>query len=166
MRDALDRLRGGGGGGGGRGGASGRFRGRPGGAFRGAGALAGEDFLERFHTLFPNPAALVLELRDSLGLTDEQAEAIAAVRDSLKAGTDSLAAELRSEIEQLGTNRDPRAFVALIRPTTQIARANVVRSVSALRRILTAEQWALLPVGLRNAGGQRRPPRRRGGERP
>jgi hypothetical protein len=51
--------------------------------------------------------------------------------------------------------------VALIQPTTQAARRRVLRTIEAVRRILTPEQWEMLPEGYRNfnaqPGRQRRP---------
>jgi hypothetical protein len=158
-RDAVDRLRGAGRGGGvGRPGAGGPG-GRAGG-FGGVGTPA--EFLERFRTLFPNPAGLALELSDSLKLTQPQIDSISAVRDSLTAEIDSLAADLQSQMDSVGTN-DPRQLVALIQPTTLAAQRRVRRTIEAVRRILTPEQWEMLPEGYRNfnarQGRQRRPGR-------
>ena len=150
---AIDRLRG-----------AGRGGGRPGGAGFGPGARLGglgspAEFLDRFRSLFPNPADIVIEMRDSLDLTDQQVSAIGVVGDTLTARNDSLAAELQEDLAAVGTN-NPQDLVAVIRPGTQAARTNVLAAVRALREILTEEQWALLPAALRNAGrgrGQRRP---------
>ncbi len=145
---AIDRLRGAGRGGGRRGG--GGF----GPGARGGGLGSPAEFLERFRSLFPNPADIVIGMRDSLDLTDQQVSAIGAVGDTLTARNDSLAAELQEDLEAVGTN-NPQDLVAVMRPGTQAARTNVLAAVRAVREILTEEQWALLPAALRNAGRAR-----------
>ncbi|HEX9728369.1 MAG TPA: carboxypeptidase regulatory-like domain-containing protein [Gemmatimonadales bacterium] len=152
QRDTIDRLRGGARGlGGGRG-------------FAGVAGLvrAPDEFLERFESLLPNPAAIALAFRDTLHLTDPQVASLESIRDSLVAANDSLATELKAEIDAYGTNREPRGLLALIQPKLQEARINLRRSVAAVRAVLTPEQWALLPEGIREIGVQAGRPRRPG----
>jgi hypothetical protein len=162
QRDALAALRGGGrgmGGGGFGGGFGGGMGpgGRPGGA---GGRLAPADFRERVRSLLVNPVAIVLERADSLALTPPQVERLTALRDSLNAVNDSLAATLEQEIEQIGAG-DPRALLQAIRPRMQQAQENARKSLEAVRGVLTPEQWSKLPERLRNPrqpGQNRRPP--------
>jgi hypothetical protein len=161
-RDALAALRGGRGAGGGFGGG---LRGgmgpggRPGGR---AGRLAPTDFRERVRSLLVNPATIVLERTDSLGLTPAQVTRLTALRDSLNGVNDSLAATLEQEIERIGAG-DPRALLQAIRPRMQEAQENARRSLDQVRGILTPEQWEKLPERLRSPrqpGQNRRPPGR------
>lgn len=156
-RDALSRMRGGGGGrgmGGFTGGMPGARPGMPGMRGMGPGALGSpEEFLARFETLFPNPADVALGMRDTLMLTDDQVEGLIVERDTANARSAALAAGLREELEAAG--EDPRALMRLIRPVMQEARQNVLESLDVVRRILSAEQWELLPEEIRDFGSGR-----------
>jgi len=171
---ALDRMRGAGGGRMGGGGGVGAMSGggRPGG-MGGGGGMRGmlgdlgtpEEFLERFMSLLADPPSAVLELADSLDLrlTDDQVAAVTAIRDTLVAQHSALASGLRAQLDQQGAADDPRALMALIRPSMQEANENVQHSVETLKEILTNEQWNLLPEEVREprgafGGGQRRRP--------
>jgi hypothetical protein len=137
---------------------------------RGMGGMLGgmgtpEEFLERFMSLLADPPSAVLNLADSLelGLTEEQVAAVTAIRDSLVAQHTKLANDLRTELEGQDTGGDPRAMMALIRPSIQEANENVQRSIDALKEILTDEQWEKLPEEVREprgafGGGPRRRP--------
>lgn len=160
-RDALLALRGAGRGLGGR---PGPARGAPGAAMADVReGPAGEGFLERFRSVLVNPAGLVLERADSLGLAPDQIARLAALRDSLRAVNDSLGALLRADIERAGTG-DPRQLLERIRPRFQEALRNVRENLEAVRALLSPEQWERLPERLRTLGeaprpsGPRRPP--------
>lgn len=165
VRDAVDRLRGAGRGGGGAarggglpGGRGGFGGGRPGAGF-GGGGFTPDNFLERFRSLLPNPAGLVLDLRDSVELTDAQVVVLTALRDTITAAIDSIAAELQTALEEAGPAQNPRALLDVMRPYTEDARAILLRRVETVRGILTPEQWERLPAPMRNMG--RFGPRRR-----
>jgi hypothetical protein len=156
VRDAIDRIRGGGRGGGfregggGFGGGRGGFGGGGGGGGRGRG-ITGPDFLDRFRSLLINPADLVLALSDSLNLSDAQVADIEAVRDSLEAKNEALAAELQQQIEEAATEQNTRALLGLIQPKFEAAREVAQNSLEDLRRVLTDEQWELLPDAIKSA---------------
>ncbi len=159
---ALDRLRGGGGrGSGGRGGgaATGGARGGGRAGFGGPGArggLSAEEFLGRFRDLLINPAAIAIEMEDSLGLSEEQATDLLRLSAELIQRNDSIASVLQEEIDQFGTN-DPQGMLQIIRPRMQDAQRNARETLDRLRELLTEEQWSLLPERIRNRaeGGQR-----------
>jgi hypothetical protein len=168
VRDAVDRIRGAGRGGGG----FGRGSGFGGGGFRGGRGpgggsglgITGPDFVDRFRGQLVNPAGLLLGFADSLQLSEEQTRQIESLRDSLDAKNDSLATELQQQIEEAGSDQNQRALVGRIRPAIEEAREAAQNSLEDLRRILTEEQWELLPDGVRTAaeavrglrGGRRR----------
>ncbi len=170
VRDAVDRIRGAGRGGGfgrGDGFGGGGFRGGrgPGGGRGGGFGLTGPDFVDRFRSQLVNPAALLLGFADSLQLSEDQIRQIESLSDSLDATNDSLATELQQQIEEAGTEQNnQRALVGLIRLAIAEAREAAQNSLEDLRRILTEEQWELLPEGVRTAaeavrglrGGRRR----------
>ncbi len=154
VRDAIDRIRGGGRGGGfreGGGGGLGRGRGFGGGGGGRGRGITGPDFLDRFRSLLVNPADLVLGLSDSLNLSDAQVADIEAVRDSLEAQNEALAAELQQQIEEAGTEQNTRALLGLIQPKFEAAREVAQNSLEDLRRVLTDEQWELLPDAIKSA---------------
>jgi hypothetical protein len=175
-RDALLSLRGAGGGGGGfgggfgggmRGGFGGGPGGRPGGGRFGAGGgFTGEDFLARFRSLLINPADLVLQHADSIGLSRDQIGRLAVLRDSLTSVNDSVGKALQAEIDSVGSTAgaDPRAMLQAIRPRMQQAIQNVREQIKIVRDLLTKEQWNKLPERIRRLGeqpagpGMRRPP--------
>jgi hypothetical protein len=160
---ALDRMRGAGGGrAGGMGGMGG---GRPemgGGMREMLGDMgAPEEFLERFLSLLSDPAAAVLDLADTLALTQEQVAAVTVVHDTLIAQHTTLANSLQAELAGQDAGGDPRALMTLIRPSMQEANENVQLAIEALRDILSDEQWNALPEEVREprgafGGGQRR----------
>ncbi|HEU4641826.1 MAG TPA: carboxypeptidase regulatory-like domain-containing protein [Gemmatimonadaceae bacterium] len=137
----------------GRGGA----RGGPGG---GADAAAGNaaDFADRFARMVPNPVARLLEMRDTLALTDDQAARLGALRDSLDRENGALADSIRAAIQRAGDRPDPARLFATIRPSLQAARENARKALDAARGILTAEQWKKVPEDARTTGVRR--PRR------
>jgi hypothetical protein len=115
--------------------------------------------VDRFRTLLVNPAELVLEHVDSIGLSHEQIDRLAALRDSLATVNDSLAADLQQQIEG-ASGQNPQALLGLIRPKMQEAQENVRRSLEAVKDVLTEEQWKRLPEGIRRLGEQQQRPGR------
>lgn len=154
-RDALLAMRGAGRGGMGGGFGGPGMAGRPG---QGPGGFTPSDFVDRFQTLLVNPAELVLQHVDTLGLSHAQVDRLGALRDSLTAVNDSLATALQREIEAAG-GQDAQALLGLIRPKMQEAQQNVQRSVAAVKAVLTEEQWKRLPEQVRRLGEQRGPGR-------
>jgi len=151
-RDALLAMRGAGRGGG----MGGGFGGRLG---AGRGGFTPTDFVDRFRTLLVNPAELVLEHVDSIGLSHEQIDRLVVLRDSLATVNDSLAADLQQQIEG-ASGQSPQALLGLIRPKMQEAQENVRRSLEAVRAVLTEEQWKRLPEEIRRLGEQQQRPGR------
>jgi carboxypeptidase family protein len=129
----------------------------PGGGGRagGRGPLDARAAIER---VAPNPAAAVLELRDSLALTADQVERLTRLRDSLAARNDSLVAVATEQAAGAGGAGNPAATFAAIRPTLEAAREGYLSTIDAMLGILTQEQWAKLPESLRSP--QERVPRR------
>jgi hypothetical protein len=127
----------------------GRGAGGPSGGGRavGRGPLDARAAIER---VAPNPAAAVLERRDSLALTPEQVERLTRLRDSLAARNDSLATIATEQADRAGGGTDPAATFAAVRPTLEAARAGYLAALDSVRAVLSAEQWARLPEEIRN----------------
>lgn len=136
------------GGGGGAGGAGAAAAGGPG----GAGAAV------RLGSRVPNPLAQILELRDTLALTPEQAARLQTLSDTLARKNDALGEQVRALVQKAGNNPDPAVLFATIRPKLNEGRANLEQAVKDAQAILTPEQWAKVPESVKNpipgAGGR------------
>jgi Carboxypeptidase regulatory-like domain len=147
----AERLRGLFGAGGGRGG------GRNGGGAPGEGAAANNDDLaDRMQRVLPNPAAQLLELKDSLALTDSQVVKLTALRDSTAAIYAVVADSIRVTVTKAGPNADPARLFATMRPQLTKGRAVSKQVLDQAQAILTPEQWAKVPERIKTPGGARR----------
>ena len=118
-----------------------------------------------------NPLAQVLELKDSLKLTDDQVKAVTLLSDSLAARSTRLGVEIRAQVAKAGNNPDPAVVFSSLRPKLEEGRKNVAEATKALQALLTPEQWKLVPESVKNPfagffGGQQGQPRRPGEQRP
>jgi Carboxypeptidase regulatory-like domain/LTXXQ motif family protein len=148
---SAERLRGLFGAGGGRGG------GRNGGGAPGEGAAANSDDLaDRLQRVLPNPAAQLLELKDSLALTDSQVVKLTALRDSTAATYAVVADSIRAAMAKAGPNADPARLFAVMRPQLTKGRALSKQVLEQAQAILTPEQWAKVPERIKAPGGARR----------
>jgi hypothetical protein len=141
VRDAIDAVRGAAfGGRGGRGGGPG------GGAGLGGFAAALANF---------NPVLQILNLSDTLKLSEEQVNRLRVVSDTLNAQNTELAEVVRKDVESAGANPDMAALNARLRPALEKVQANQQAALRQARAILTADQWNRLPPRIRNgrAGG-------------
>jgi hypothetical protein len=145
--------------GGGRGGARGAGAG-PG----GEGAAANSDDLaDRLQRMLPNPAAQILELGDSLALTDSQVVKLTALRDSAAASYATIADSMRAAATKVGPNAEPARLFAAMRPQLTKGRAMSRDVLQQAQKILTPEQWAKVPERIKSPGAGRRG---RGGDGP
>ncbi|HEV2146239.1 MAG TPA: carboxypeptidase regulatory-like domain-containing protein [Longimicrobiaceae bacterium] len=139
---------GGGGGGGGRfggGGGGGGFRGE-----RGEGPGRGIDADAILARVLPNPLPVILSLRDSLGLSDEQAARIAEISDSLRVRNQPIERAVRDAVQTAATGNEPGAIFQRIGPQLNTGRQNVRDALEEVRKTLTPEQWRKVPAALRN----------------
>jgi hypothetical protein len=132
--------------------------GRNGAGVPGEGAAANnEDLADRLQRMLPNPAAEILELKDSLALTDTQVVKLAALRDSAAAKYEGIADSMRAAVAKVGTNADPPRIFAAMRPQLMKGRAISREVLEAAHAILTPEQWAKVPERIKTPGTGRRP---------
>jgi hypothetical protein len=122
--------------------------------------LTAQSFRERLSTLVMSPAAVALELRDSLRLTADQIAQLTTLGDSVAARTDALVREVETRVELSGQT-DARALAGLLRTMTERAVAGARQDLAAVRAILTDEQWALLPRAVQQGAEEQRGPARR-----
>jgi len=128
----------------------------------GAGGFNVRTMLER---VAPNPVAAILEMRDTLALTDTQVASLNVVSDSLRVTTDSIVAKVQKQVEALGAGADLRAIFPAIQPSLQQGREAYLKAVDAAKQVLTPEQWQKLPESIRNPSLQRGRGERQGNAR-
>jgi hypothetical protein len=154
-----------GGGGGGRGGPGG-----PGGGFGGAGELlrtlrepgAAANIDSIIDDMFSNPVRRILQLRDTLALTETQVATVQGIQDTLSAQHERRRAALRQTVQQLlpqanagGANPGElmRQFQLQINPQLEGGRRETAEALRLVEQALAPEQWQKIPQNVRNAGG-------------
>jgi hypothetical protein len=131
--------------------------GRNGAGAPGEGAAANsEDLADRLERMLPNPAAQILELKDSLALTDTQVVKLTALRDSTAAKYEGIADSIRAAVTKVGANADPARMFAAMRPQLTKGRAMSREVLEESHAILTPEQWAKVPERIKSPGAGRR----------
>jgi len=145
-RQALDAMRGGGGPGAGGAGGGAAFGG-PG----GPGGLTTADVIARIQGALPNPAGIVLALRDSLQLDSGQVQLLTPMRDTLALHITTWLDSIRTAA---GTARTPdfAKLMPALTPLFTSGRTEISAAVVAVKAILTDEQWAKVPAQLRDFG--------------
>jgi len=106
--------------------------------------------------VLPNPAAQLLELKDSLALTDSQVVRLTALRDSTAASYSAIADSIRDAVTKAGPNPDPARLFATMRPQLGKGRAISRDVLQQAQSILTPEQWAKVPERIKAPGSRRR----------
>ncbi|HMA03640.1 MAG TPA: hypothetical protein VKP02_14830, partial [Gemmatimonadaceae bacterium] len=123
----------------------------------GEGAAANsEDLADRLQRFLPNPASQILELKDSLALTDSQVVRLTALRDSTTASYAAIADSIRAAVSKAGSSADPARLFAAMRPHLAKGRAISRGVLQQAQSILTPEQWAKVPERIRAPGAGRR----------
>jgi hypothetical protein len=122
-----------------------------------------DEFKARVYRTFPLPVKMTLESADSLGLnlTAEQLVRLTVANDSINVVADTLVGTIAEILARAGANPDPMTVGPRLAATQNESLRVVEGSVSILRAVLTAEQWALLPDRIRTPlqALQREPPR-------
>ena len=113
-------------------------------------ALSPENILARVNRMIPNPILAILAMRDTLKLTPAQDTALIIVADSLAARNERLAKLVSEALSRAGPNADPITLMGLMQPRLADARGNVEKALDSAERILTPEQWSLLPDRITN----------------
>jgi len=162
VRQALDAMRAGGG-----------FRGGLGAGPAGVGMngfrpeFSPNVLIARIDSALPNPARIVLAMRDSLKLDSGQVALLTPAGDSLAARNAERVDSLRRVFERLGTSPDPTRLMGLmpqLRPLFTAAREDVAHAIVEVHSILRDDQWDMVPAALKNF--QLGPAGFRGGRRP
>jgi hypothetical protein len=96
-----------------------------------------------------NPVAQIVELRDSLNLTDAQIAQLTIVSDTLVAKSQALGAVIRAAVAKQGTG-NPQAILSAIRPQIVEGRQNLTAAMAKVQTILTPDQWKKVPDRIKN----------------
>jgi hypothetical protein len=151
MRRALDALRGGGGVAGARAALGGGPGGFGGGGFRGPVANPME-LIARIDSALPNPAAVVLGMRDSLRLDSGQVVLLTLLRDSLTRRNGVLMDSLRAIAVAAGRNADASTLMNLmprLRPLFDRMRGEVAADIVSVHALLSEDQWQQVPESVK-----------------
>ncbi len=110
----------------------------------------------------PNPIARIVDMKDSLGLTDQQTIKLNLVADTLNARLDSLITDLQAAVDKEKGSPNLQTLFPILRPKLQQARDDYLAAIKSAQAVLTADQWKKVPEELRNPSlmrgmGGRRP---------
>jgi hypothetical protein len=134
-----------------------------GGGGRGAGGFNAVALIDR---MLVNPLPVLLELKDTLGLSAEQVTQIEAISGTLQTNLNRRREELGRRFDNVqGQQQQGRVFQE-IQPEIERTRREVTDALRAVERIMTPAQWQQVPAQIRNpfqnqmmvpgGGGQRR----------
>jgi hypothetical protein len=103
--------------------------------------------------LVPRPIEGILALRDTLGLSGEQAERLEAIRKALEDKNLPIRAEVGAALGGAGgtSPANPAAVFQRLGPRINQGRTHVQEALDQAQAVLTPEQWAKVPEGVRNA---------------
>jgi hypothetical protein len=135
---AVTMMRGGGGGGG-------NVRVMQGGA---GGRMDPAAILDR---VLPEPISAILELRDSLALSDAQVAQLEEIRTALRTQNDPIRTELTNAFANAAAAGELGGIFQSIGPRVNQGRVNVQSALDRAQQVLTAEQWARVPEATRGA---------------
>jgi hypothetical protein len=129
----------------------------PGGAGGGPGGFNAVATLDR---MLANPLPVLLELRDTLGLSEDQVQRVQAISNELQRSLDRRRETLGRRFDSVPAQEHGRIF-AEMQSDIERARREVTQALRQVERILTPEQWQRVPEEVRNpfqgGGGVRRP---------
>ncbi|HET9984365.1 MAG TPA: TonB-dependent receptor [Longimicrobiales bacterium] len=127
------------------------------GAADGGGRRGGFNAVGLIDRMLANPLPVLLQLRDTLGLSAGQVAKIQAVSDRLGEKLAKRREELGKKFDSVAGADVGRIFVE-VQPTIQSTRQEVADALSAVQKVMTPEQWQKVPEEVKN-------PFRRGGGR-
>lgn len=92
-----------------------------------------------------NPIARILEMRETLGLTDLQRAQLDSISEALVERQRAFQESLREEMMR-AFQRDPQNAMQALQPRLVEARQQLVDALAEARAVLTPEQWSQLPT--------------------
>lgn len=108
--------------------------------------------------MLANPLPVLLDLRDTLGLSAQQVAQIRAISDRLQQHLDQRRAELGKQLD--ASSSDQGRLFAELQPAIEATRNEVTEALAEVQKLLTKQQWQAVPEQVRNpfrrTRGQRR----------
>jgi hypothetical protein len=131
------------------------------GMMRGPGGARDFNAVATLDRMLANPVPVLLELRDTLGLSEDQVRRVQVISDELQRALDSRRATLGRRFDGVPPAEQGRIF-AEMHPDIERGRREAMQALERVQRILTPEQWRLVPETVRNPfqagrGAVRRP---------
>lgn len=125
-----------------------------------AGRLAAGGFnaLGMLDRMLANPIPVILEMRDTLQITQEQATRIQAISGELQEKLSQRRTELGQRFDNVDARQQARIF-SEIQPQIEEGRDEARAALRAVQEVLTKEQWEMLPEQVRDPFRQVRRPR-------
>jgi hypothetical protein len=102
--------------------------------------------------LFANPLEVVLEMSDTLGLSEAQRTRVRALSDTLSAELAPLRDDVRARVDVVQIQEMPRVF-GEAQPQIDRGRRLISQALQQLREELTPEQWRRIPTAVRDPYG-------------
>lgn len=96
----------------------------------------------------PNPVAEILARKDTLHLSAVQIVSLTDIADSLQARNSALFQQIQTLVARLKENGDPSAMAGTVSMMLQEASTNSDRAVREAEKLLSPEQWQLIPRGI------------------
>lgn len=96
----------------------------------------------------PNPVAEILARKDSLHLSAVQIVSLTDIADSLQARNSALFQQIQTLVARLKENGDPSEMAGTVSMMLQEASTNSDRAVREAEKLLSPEQWQLIPRGI------------------
>ena len=106
-----------------------------------------------------NAVNTILQLKDSLALTEQQLATLQPLSDSVAARNTALGAEFQKLLREAGANPDMGALMGRLQPRIQALQRQNDDLLKQVQAILTADQWAKVPPRVKNGGQARQRPR-------
>ncbi len=105
--------------------------------------------------MLANPIPVLLDLKEDLDLSLEQIERVQAVSRDLDDKLNRRRAELGQRFDNVAPNEQATVFQR-IQPEIEAGRQEIRDALASVQRILTPEQWELVPAQVRNPFQQQR----------
>lgn len=98
----------------------------------------------------PNPLAEILALRDSLHLSAVQVVALGDLSDSLQAKNAAIYKNIRTLLAKSQEAGDVTQMAGSVALMLEEASGNTAKAVDAAQKVLSPEQWLVIPVSIRD----------------
>jgi hypothetical protein len=120
-------------------------------------------FIDR---MLANPLPVLLELRDTLGMTPEQIAQIEKISTDLQVSLAKRREDLGRRFDNVQPGAEQGRIFQELQPEIEKTRSEITDALKAAEKVLTPEQWKQVPEQIRNPFQPQRGQRRGGGDEP